>query len=109
MEYLPGLTLEELVKGHGPLPPARVVHLLRQVCAALREAHAMGLIHRDIKPGNAIVCERGGLWDVVKLLDFGLARPVAEGAHLTHSGAILGTPAYMSPEQASGAGDTRQR
>jgi eukaryotic-like serine/threonine-protein kinase len=104
MEYLPGPTLEEMVKQQGPLPPARVVHLLRQVCAALREAHGKGLIHRDIKPGNAIVCERGGICDVVKLLDFGLARPVADEANLTQSGAILGTPAYMSPEQASGAG-----
>src|SRR5205085_16940 len=74
MEYLPGLNLEELVNRHGPLPPERAVHLLRQVCAALREAHAAGLIHRDIKPNNIIVCERAGLFDVAKLLDFGLVR-----------------------------------
>ena len=65
MEYLPGLTLEELVERHGPLPPGRAVHLLRQVCGALREAHAIGLIHRDIKPGNIIVCQRGGVADDV--------------------------------------------
>ena len=105
MEYLPGFTLEELVQRFGPAPPGRAVHLLRQVCAALREAHAKGLIHRDIKPRNAIVCERGGLWDVVKLLDFGLVVDATPGdATQTSRGSIIGTPAYMSPEQASGAG-----
>src|SRR5262249_40390847 len=71
MEYLPGLTLETLVGRHGRLPFARAIHLLRQVCGALHEAHAVGLIHRDIKPGNIMVCERGRVYDVVKLLDFG--------------------------------------
>ena len=74
MEYLPGLNLEQLVQRHGPLPPGRAVHLLRQVCGALQEAHAAGLIHRDIKPGNVLVCQRGGLHDVAKLLDFGLVQ-----------------------------------
>ncbi|HEX5269809.1 MAG TPA: serine/threonine-protein kinase, partial [Gemmataceae bacterium] len=103
MEYLPGLTLDQLVAGYGPLPPGRAVHLLRQVCAALREAHAIGLIHRDIKPGNVIVGERGGLSDVAKLLDFGLVRPAGldpKGEKLTQTGAVVGTPAYVSPEQA---------
>src|SRR5262249_54789720 len=105
MEYLPGLTLEQLVKEHGPLPPARAVHFLRQVCGALREAHAIGLIHRDIKPGNVMVCERGGRHDTAKLLDFGLVIPPGKSPgseKLTQDGAIAGTPAYMSPEQASG-------
>ncbi len=104
-EYLPGLTLEQLVKQHGPLPPARAVHFLRQVCGALREAHAVGLIHRDIKPGNVMVCERGGLHDVAKLLDFGLVLAPGvgpDGERLTQEGAITGTPAYLSPEQAAG-------
>ena len=112
MEYLPGLTLEELVKRHGPLPPARAIHFLRQVCGALEEAHAVGLIHRDIKPGNVIVCERGGVHDVAKLLDFGLVlSPVSEadGEKLTQDGAIAGTPAYMSPEQAGGQDDVDAR
>jgi serine/threonine-protein kinase len=112
MEFLPGLTLEQLVNRHGPLPAARAVHFLRQVCGALREAHAVGLIHRDIKPGNVMVCERGGLHDVAKLLDFGLVlTPAAgpEGERLTQEGAIAGTPAYLSPEQASGRGDLDAR
>lgn len=112
MEYLPGLTLEDLVRDHGPLPPGRAVHFLRQVCAALAEAHARGLTHRDIKPGNVMVCERGGVYDVVKVLDFGLVRipkDDAEGASLSRAGLIAGTPAYMSPEQAGGhlASDAR--
>ncbi|HVK13227.1 MAG TPA: serine/threonine-protein kinase, partial [Gemmataceae bacterium] len=105
MEYLPGLTLDEIVRRHGPLPPARAVHFLRQVCAALAEAHARGLTHRDIKPGNVMVCERGGVRDVVKLLDFGLVLPATDdpdGATLTREGVVAGTPAFMSPEQAGG-------
>jgi eukaryotic-like serine/threonine-protein kinase len=104
MEYLPGLDLETLVERHGPLPAGRAVHLLRQACAALNEAHAMGMVHRDIKPGNIIVCERGGVHDVVKLLDFGLVTSVRSSAdaRLTREGFIVGTPLYMSPEQATG-------
>jgi serine/threonine-protein kinase len=105
MEYLPGLTLEQLVQRHGPLPPGRAVHFLRQLCGALREAHAIGLIHRDIKPGNVIVCERGGVHDVAKLLDFGLVKTHFAGDAddpLTHQGTVVGTPAFLSPEQAGG-------
>jgi eukaryotic-like serine/threonine-protein kinase len=105
MEYLPGLTLEQLVKQYGPLPPGRAIHFLRQLCGALQEAHGIGLIHRDIKPGNVMVCQRGGLHDTAKLLDFGLVLPPAgdpDGEKLTQEGAVAGTPAYMSPEQAGG-------
>jgi serine/threonine-protein kinase len=105
MEFLPGLTLDLLVKQAGPLPPARAIHFLRQVCGALAEAHAGGLIHRDIKPGNVMICERGGTPDVAKLLDFGLVLPPTEGLEsdkLTQDGTVAGTPAYLSPEQAGG-------
>jgi serine/threonine-protein kinase len=105
MEYLEGPTLEELVKEDGPLPPGRAVHLLRQLCGALAEAHAAGLVHRDLKPGNVIVARLGGVCDVAKLLDFGLVQEesVAEpGERLTRAGVVLGTPAYMAPEQAAG-------
>src|SRR5205814_3458599 len=72
MEYLPGLSLAELVERYGPLPPARAVFLLRQVCGALREVHAAGLIHRDIKPSNIFAARRGDMDDVAQLLDSGL-------------------------------------
>ncbi len=105
MEYLPGLDLDALVSRHGPLPAGRVVYLLRQLCAALNEAHAAGLIHRDVKPGNVMVCRRGGVSDVAKLLDFGLVQgtenTTASGAKLTIEGTVLGTPHFMSPEQAA--------
>ena len=112
MEYLAGWTLEDLVRQHGPLPPARAIHLLRQVCAALREAHAMGLVHRDIKPANIITCSRGGVPDVAKLLDFGLVRHTGQrgtDALVTAPGVVAGTPAYMSPEQAGGNADVDGR
>ncbi len=105
MEYLPGLTLDEVVKRGGPLPPARVIHILRQVCGALRAAHLMGLVHRDVKPGNVMLCSFADRADVAKLLDFGLVAGEAaqDETRLTQVGGILGTPAYMSPEQARGA------
>ena len=104
MEFLPGMNLAQIVKSHGPMPAERIVHLLRQTCEGLREAHRAGLIHRDIKPGNIFAAERGGLHDVAKLLDFGLVKPVAteDALELTTDGAIAGSPLYMSPEQALG-------
>jgi serine/threonine-protein kinase len=111
MEYLPGLTLDDLVKRDGPLSPPRAVHLLRQLCGALREAHAIGLVHRDLKPGNVMVCDRGGVPDTVKLLDFGLVRPAGASGDekLTQEGTVFGTPAYLSPEQAGGQGEPDAR
>ena len=106
MEYLPGLRLEELVQRYGPLPPGRLVYLLRQVCQALRVAHAAGLIHRDIKPSNVIAARRSGMDDVAKLLDFGLVLPRAGSTspHLTGEGQVLGTPLFMAPEQVMSGG-----
>jgi serine/threonine-protein kinase len=104
MEYLTGLNLDEVVKRDGPFQPSRVIFVLQQLCGALAEAHAVGLIHRDIKPTNVILCSRGGMHDVAKLLDFGLARMQSgnDGYALTQPGMIFGTPEYMSPEQAAG-------
>jgi serine/threonine-protein kinase len=112
MEYLPGLNLQELVARFGPLPPGRVIHLLRQVCAALREAHGLGMVHRDLKPSNLIVCERGGVADVIKLLDFGLVRATkltGKDDKLTLEGAVAGTPSFLSPEQARGGDNVDAR
>jgi len=106
MEYLPGMNLEDLIEEFGPMPADRVVYLLRQVCAALNEAHSMGLIHRDIKPGNIFAAQRGGVHDVAKLLDFGLVKSTsvvaADSAKLTLDGAVVGSPMYIAPESAMG-------
>jgi eukaryotic-like serine/threonine-protein kinase len=110
MEYVEGLNLGELVQRYGPLDPGRVVYLLRQACAALAEAHSAGLIHRDIKPGNLMVTQQSGLFDVLKILDFGLVQHVGPpdgDEKLTQSGLVMGTPGYMSPEQATGVADVR--
>jgi serine/threonine-protein kinase len=110
MEYVDGLNLRELVGRHGPVNPGRAVYLLRQACAALAEAHAAGLIHRDIKPGNVMVTQQAGLADVVKVLDFGLVQdigPSEDDDKLTRTGMVVGTPGYIAPEQASGLADVR--
>ncbi len=101
MEYLPGLSLADLVERFGPMPPARVIYLLRQACDSLTEAHDSGLIHRDIKPANLMAAYRGGHYDVTKLLDFGLVKTLAENEsiHLSQEGTVAGSPLYMAPEQ----------
>ncbi len=105
MEHLSGMSLGEIVARYGPMAPERVVYLMRQACDALREAHAMGLVHRDIKPANIFAARRGGVYDVVKLLDFGLVKPIVQEespVDLTAEGSITGSPLFMSPEQATG-------
>jgi serine/threonine-protein kinase len=100
MEYLDGIDLEDLVRESGPLHAGRAVRILRQVCAALAEAHGIGLIHRDIKPANIFLCERGGIPDIAKVLDFGLVREITGSAdpRLTAENVVHGTPQYLAPE-----------
>jgi hypothetical protein len=100
MEYLPGINLYNLADKYGPQPEARVIHILLQVCASLEEAHCVGLIHRDIKPENVILCERGGDYDVAKVLDFGLVKYISkEGKSAEDSRkTAVGTPQYLAPE-----------
>ncbi len=100
MELLEGATLEQLVRGSGAQPVARVAHVLAQAAGALAEAHELGLIHRDVKPANIMLCNQGGQMDVVKVLDFGLVKEMKKGAspQLTQEDAITGTPLYISPE-----------
>ena len=104
MEYLTGVSLQDLVKKFGPLAPGRAVYLFRQICAGLSEAHSLGLIHRDLKPANIYVAKRGGEADVAKVLDFGLVKQIADpnAVELTGKQRVSGTPLYMSPEQAVG-------
>ncbi len=101
MEYLDGITLDELVKVHGPQPAGRVVRIMEQVCGALAEAHGIGLIHRDVKPANIMLCHRGGLPDVAKVLDFGLVKEMNVDTGVSESGTSYGTPLYLAPENIS--------
>jgi serine/threonine-protein kinase len=104
MEYLQGLNLRQLVEEYGPLPPGRVVFILRQLCGALHEAAQYGLVHRDIKPSNIFLAERGQMHDVAKLLDFGLVLPASMGVSPLRnlSRQLQGSPRYMCPEQTMG-------
>jgi serine/threonine-protein kinase len=106
MELLNGMDLQTLVEEYGPLPPARAVHMLQQVCESLAEAHERGLIHRDIKPANIQICCMGHYYDFVKVLDFGLVKSASGeptlDLKLTAPNVVAGTPAYLSPERALG-------
>jgi eukaryotic-like serine/threonine-protein kinase len=104
MELLDGISLQKLVQTFGPQPPSRVIHLLRQVCLSLEEAHHRGLVHRDLKPSNVMVCQVALDYDVAKVLDFGLVKPVTLGdvTNLTLDGVSAGTPGYIAPEIAMG-------
>jgi eukaryotic-like serine/threonine-protein kinase len=98
MELLDGASLEEVVEVGGALPPGRAIHIGCQIASALVEAHTVGLIHRDIKPANVVLCERGGIPDVVKVVDFGLVRELDAGTDLSRAGTVSGTPLYLAPE-----------
>ena len=103
MELLTGMDVASVVERFGPLPPERVVAILRQICRSLAEAHGEGVLHRDIKPQNLFLCRLGLEFDVVKVLDFGLVKSLdAAAAQLTTEGVLTGTPAYMPPERVLG-------
>ncbi len=106
MELLEGMDLQSLVQRHGPVDARRVIHIIRQTCASLEEAHERGLVHRDVKPANIHLGRLGLVYDFVKVLDFGLVKPVAdrsiEQSLNTQAGLIIGTPGYMAPEMAFG-------
>ncbi len=120
MELLDGIDLDKLVRQHGPLPAARVIHLLEQACHSLAEAHDAGLLHRDIKPANLVACRAADEVDVLKVLDFGIVQTMAEPdtdpvdvvaidkkpastqERLTQAGSVVGTPGYIAPEAAFG-------
>ncbi|NUP09060.1 MAG: serine/threonine protein kinase [Polyangiaceae bacterium] len=123
LEYIEGTTLSDIIK-QGPLEPLRAVNIAKQLAAALGAAHLRGIVHRDVKPKNIMICEpsildtsaRGGDDEIVKLIDFGLAKvpveklstvardPSADGRDLTNAGVVMGTVAYMAPETALGMG-----
>ncbi len=110
MELLEGIDLQSLVNRFGPQPAGRVRDILLQVCDSLAEAHDKGLIHRDIKPGNIMLCRQGRGVDVAKVLDFGIVSLASEptDGRLTRTGALLGTPAFAAPEMLSdGRADPR--
>jgi len=106
MELLEGQSVADLIAGEAKLPVDRVLRILAHVCEGLAAVHAAGFVHRDLKPENVFVVERDGNPDFVKLLDFGLVKPVGEGGARsgcgTVEGTFLGSPAYASPEQAAG-------
>jgi serine/threonine-protein kinase len=131
MELLDGLDLDTLVRQYGPLPPERVIHILRQVCSSLQDAHGNGLVHRDIKPANVVVSRAGTTFDFAKVLDFGLVkletaeqrgesaeqrgsgaaakRPGGSDGGSLAAGGAAGTPAFMAPEVVLGAAETDHR
>jgi serine/threonine-protein kinase len=105
MEYIRGVTLDVLLHSHGRLPAFRVSRLLRQLCEALHAAHEQNIIHRDLKPANIMVVDRDTPYELVKVMDFGLAKLVAPDpiqVSVTNSEFAVGTPGYMCPEQARG-------
>ncbi len=104
MEFLDGMNLDQCVQQYGPMPPGRVIYILKQICGALQEAWYEGLVHRDIKPSNIFLSERGQMFDVAKLLDFGLVSAASghEVGMRRQTTVIHGSPEFMCPEQATG-------
>ncbi|MGZ3429063.1 MAG: serine/threonine-protein kinase, partial [Polyangia bacterium] len=111
MEHIDGVSLEAICEAQGPQPLPRVISFGRQIAAALSEAHSLGIVHRDLKPANILVTDRSRTPDLVKVLDFGIAKLInteADQSMMTADGTIFGTPHYIAPEQASG-GDVDHR
>ncbi len=102
MELLEGRDLEGLLQERGPLPLERVATIFGQVAGALLAAHEQGIIHRDLKPSNVFLCDKAGQRDVVKVVDFGISKVLGSKSVVTRTQATMGTPGYMSPEQAEG-------
>lgn len=110
MEYLPGITLADLIQRAAPMPFGRAIYLLRQLLGSLAEAHGIGLVHRDVKPLNVMVNHMGGEFDLVKVLDFGLAKEVhGDDLELTAEGMVSGTPLYIAPERFDPSGELDAR
>jgi eukaryotic-like serine/threonine-protein kinase len=111
MEFLPGITLTELIRRESPVPPERALNICLQVADALAASHKANIVHRDLKPDNIILIQRGREKDFVKLLDFGIAKLTGDqpGSRRTRTGLVMGTPAYMSPEQCEGRGNVDHR
>jgi serine/threonine-protein kinase len=102
MEYIDGFTLADILESDSPIEDNRVVHITKQICYALIEAHENGIIHRDLKPLNIFICQRGGLYDVVKVIDFGLVKEYdlePDDSNATQSLELRGTPIYIAPER----------
>jgi len=109
MELLHGISLDQLISKYGPQSPARVVFILKQICHSLHDAHTNNMIHRDIKPGNILICRLGQDYDYVKVLDFGLVKSITKSSSLdmslTQADISCGTPGYLSPEMALSRAD----
>jgi serine/threonine-protein kinase len=104
MEYIEGRTLYRALRDDGPFPETRAAHVARQICRGVREAHKIGVVHRDLKPGNVLLSDHGDEHDLVKVLDFGLVKVVTGSptGDLTETGLFMGSPKYMAPEQILG-------
>src|SRR5262249_4797762 len=114
MEFIEGKTLADIIQPKGrvpnPMKLEKVLNITLQMCDALDTAHQAGIIHRDLKPQNVMVCERTNRPDLVKIVDFGIARSLSiKSDFQTKTGMVMGTPAYMSPEQANGDTDLDAR
>lgn len=98
MEYVDGITLRDIVHNDGPIPPRKAIEIIADACQALNFSHQHGIIHRDVKPANIMISKTGA----VKVMDFGIARALADSHSVTQTAAVIGTAQYLSPEQARG-------